>query len=560
MGIWRSKKHGRKTEIRPDEIFIDSQNVQDFNLDQFEGRIERPLGVRSLWGAGLCVVVLLCALLVRAGNLQIAHGASYAQRALNNQLQEQVIFADRGIIADRTGVPLAYNERTSVSDDFATRIYAAYRGLSHAVGYVKPPAKDTGGQYFREEFIGLDGAEKAFNTELAGQNGLRLTETDAHGAIISQSITQPPQDGRKITLSLDAKVSQGLYDALAARAQASNFQGGAGVIMDVQTGELIVLTSYPEYSQNALQSGDAATIRALNASKATPFLDRAVDGLYAPGSIVKPIVAAAALAEGVISEDKQILSTGSISVPNLYDKMHPSIFKDWRVNGWTDMRHAIAVSSDVYFYEVGGGFESQAGLGIALLDRYFTMFGFGQDAGLAGFSKKTGTIPTPAWKAVNFPQDPTWRIGDTYHTAIGQYGVQITSLQAVREAAAIANGGVLLAPTLIASSTPQGVTLLLPAGVLQVVREGMRLGVVEGIAQSVKFDLVHVAAKTGTAQIGIHNEYVNSWMIGFFPYERPRYAFAVVLERGPAGTLQGAPAAMNTFLQWIQQNAPRYLE
>ena len=246
-------------------------------------------------------------------------------------------------------------------------------------------------------------------------------------------------------------------------------------------------------------------------------------------------------------------------MPNPYDPERPSIFKDWRAHGWVDVRHAIAVSSDVYFYEVGGGFQGQPGLGIDRLDKYFRLFGFAQDPGLVGFPAQDGNIPTVAWKAKYFPEDPTWRVGDTYHTAIGQYGMQITPLQAVRATAAVANGGTLLTPVLVASTTAQTENLHIPESVMQIVREGMRLSVTEGIAAAVKFDFVQVAAKTGTAQVGVRNEYVNSWMIGFFPYDHPRYAYAMVLERGPQHTTMGSPAAMGQFLLWLRENAPQYL-
>ncbi len=578
--MWRISRRLRgggkiKTEIHPDEIFVDSHNAQDFNRDQFEGRIERPIGRRAFWFVSVLLVLVFVGLLARAGTLQIAHGAAYAKQAKDNQLSQKILFADRGILADRTGVPLAYNERISTLDNFAVRTYAALHGLAHVVGYAQPPAKDSSGVYFRTTFAGIDGAERAFDAQLGGQNGLQLSETDVHGTVVSESVIQPQTPGQKITLSIDATVTQGLWEAIAARADSSRFQGGAGVIIDVNTGELLALTSYPEYSQNALESGDRAAFNALNTDSRRPFLNRATNGLYAPGSIVKPVVAAAALTEGVVSPEKQILSTGSISVPNPYDAAHPSVFRDWRAHGWVDVRRAIAVSSDVYFYEVGGGFPGQVGLGITNLDSYFKLFGFGQDAGLAGFSEQEGNIPTPAWKALTFPADPTWRLGDTYHTAIGQYGMQVTPLQAARAAAAVANGGTLLTPTLllgksdfpnsgsrtssIASSTPHGTQIAVSQSALQIVREGMRLGVTEGIAQAVRFDSVHIAAKTGTAQVGMHNEYVNSWMIGFWPYEHPRYAYAVVLERGPTGTTMGAPAVMGAFFLWMQQNAPQYL-
>src|SRR3989338_8322697 len=135
--------------------------------------------------------------------------------------------------------------------------------------------------------------------------------------------------------------------------------------MDVTTGELLALTSYPEYDQNALTAGmDQVSFNRLLNDKRKPFLNRAVGGLYTPGSIIKPIVALGALNENLISPEKEILSTGSISVPNPYDPSKPSVFGDWKAHGYTDMREALAVSSDTYFYAIGAGYEDQRGLGI----------------------------------------------------------------------------------------------------------------------------------------------------------------------------------------------------
>ncbi len=558
---WWTRRGKIRSEIHPDEILIDSQNVSEFDTDQFEGRIERPISRRQIAFAGGAVALVVCLMFARAGMLQVVHGAQYALQAEQNQLQELTIFADRGTIVDRTGVPLAWNEREQVEDDFAQRVYADYRGLAHAVGYTKAPAKDSSGNYFRTAFEGLDGAERAYNNMLGGQNGVELTETDALGKVVSQATTRAPQAGETLTLSLDAKVTQGLYDVLAKNASGANFQGAAGVIMDVRSGELLALTSYPEYSQKAMIEGDRTLLAEYNADKRQPFLDRAIDGLYAPGSIVKPIMAAGALSDGVIDEYKQIESTGSISIPNPYDPKKPTIFKDWRVNGWTDARRAIAVSSDVYFYTVGGGHKDQKGMGIAVIDKWLKAFGYGVDAGLEGFSSKSGTIPTIEWKQKTFPNDPTWRLGNTYHTAIGQYGVQVTPLQAVRAAAALANQGTLLTPTLIASSTPQGSKIDVDAHALQVAREGMRMAVQEGgTATGANVPYVQVAAKSGTAQVGMKNEYVNAWLIGFWPYENPKYAFALLLDRAPAGATTGGNIIISQFLSWMHANAPEYLQ
>lgn len=558
---WWFRKGRIRSEIHPDEILIDSENVSEFDTDQFEGRIERPIKRSQLIATGGAIALIVALLFVRAGMLQVVQGAQFAKQARENQLQELTIFADRGAIVDRKGVPLAWSERERVEDDFAKRAYSGLRGVAHAVGYTKAPAKDSSGNYFRTVFEGLDGAERAYNERLGGQNGVELTETNALGEVVSQATTRAPVAGETLRLSLDAKVTEGLFDVLARNASTASFQGAAGVIMDVRSGELLALTSYPEYSQQALVEGDRELLAQYNADKRQPFLDRAVDGLYAPGSIIKPIMAAGAISDGVIDEYKEIESTGSISIPNPYDPKKPTVFKDWRVNGWTDARRAIAVSSDVYFYTVGGGHNGQRGMGIAAIDKWLKAFGYGSDAGLAGFSSKTGTIPTPEWKAQAFPQDPTWRLGNTYHTAIGQFGTQVTPLQAVRTAAALANGGMLLAPTLVASSTPHGQKIDIDAHALQVAREGMRMAVGEGgTATGANVPYVAVAAKSGTAQVGARNEYVNAWLIGFWPYESPKYAFALLLDRAPAGTATGGNIIISQFLSWMHQNAPEYLE
>lgn len=553
------RKKKLRSEIHPDEIFIDSANVAELDRDSFEGRIERPIGARSLVAVVALASLCMLAYTARAFDLQLLKGEAYATQAAENKLAERVVFADRGIIVDREGRELATNNRTSVDDDFAKRTYASYQGIAHVVGYTKPPAKDSSGFYYRDTYVGVDGIEQIFDTELTGKNGLRLTETDARGKVVSESTERTPEPGKKIQLSIDAEVTQGLYQALVHRAQESGFQGAAGVIMDVQTGELLALTSYPEFSPELLASGTPGVLTSLLNDKRQPFLDRAVNGLYAPGSIVKPIMGLAALTEGVINKNKQILSTGSISIPNPYNPDKPSIFKDWRAHGYVDLAHALAVSSDVYFYAVGGGYKDQKGIGIEKIDQYYRLFGYGSPTGFMGISEPSGTIPTPEWKLKTFKGDP-WRLGDTYNTAIGQYGVQVTPLQAVRAVAAIANSGTLLSPTLLASSTPTVVrTISLPEENYIAVREGMRLGVTEGIAQAMHIPGLSIAAKTGTAQVGVHNEYINSWVTGFFPYDHPRYAFAIVLERGPSSTTVGAAPAMGEFFKWMLEHEPQYL-
>jgi penicillin-binding protein 2 len=321
------------------------------------------------------------------------------------------------------------------------------------------------------------------------------------------------------------------------------------------------MTSYPEYSSQVLTDGaDRKAISDYQTNPRTPFLDRAVSGLYAPGSIVKPFMAISALNEKIISPEKKILSTGSISLPNPYFPDKPSVFKDWKAHGWVDMRDAIAVSSDVYFYAVGGGYKDQKGLGITNIDKYMRLFGFGNKTGIDLEGEEEGVIPTPEWKKKYF-ENGTWLIGDTYHTSIGQYGFQVTPLQAVHSVAGIAARGTLVTPHVVMSSTIQKKELAtISKSYFDVAGEGMRRGVLYGIAGVLNVNSVNIAAKTGTAELGVNKDMVNSWITGFFPYEHPRYAFALVMERGPVHYTQGGPATMRLIIDWMGINTPEYFK
>jgi penicillin-binding protein 2 len=289
------------------------------------------------------------------------------------------------------------------------------------------------------------------------------------------------------------------------------------------------------------------------------YLNRPVQGLYTPGSVVKPIEASGALSDGTIVPEKTINDTGSISVPNPYDPKHPNIFIDWRAIGIEDLRKAIAFSSDVYFYMVGGGYGDQKGLGIDRLDFWYKTFGFTSPTGIDLPGEKSGFLPTPAWKLKT--TKVSWNIGDTYHTAIGQYAVQVTPLEEARAIAAIANGGKLIRPTLVKDALPQGESLVVSPQALQVVREGMRQGVQEGTSIGLNdLSFTQIAGKTGTAQLGFHNEFYNAWAVGFFPYDHPKYVYVVVMEHGPSGNALGGIFAIHQFLQSLHAAAPEYFQ
>jgi penicillin-binding protein 2 len=551
----------RSKDIDPDEIFLDSQNLPNFDVNQFEGRMEKSIPKKTFIVFGLVCCLIFVLFFFKSFAMQVLDGSMYLEKSQNNALKDTLLFAERGIIYDRNNVALAWNVAASSSSEFSLRKYLDLPGLSQVVGYVKYPQKDSSGFYYSDTLSGKDGVEQFYDNTLSGQNGLRIVEVDAKGAIQSQSVVQPPVNGKNITLSIDSTLNNFMYTTIKDLANRVGFTGGAGVIMNIHTGEIVAMVSYPEYDSQILTDGtNTKAIQNFLTDQSNPFLNRAIDGLYTPGSIIKPFEAVAALTEKVIDPNTKILSTGSISIPNPYDPSHPSIFHDWKPQGWVDMRHAIAVSSDVYFYEVGGGYQNQPGLGIANIDKYMNLFGFGENLPNGFFKGNAGTIPSPAWKAENFNGE-AWNIGDTYHTAIGQYGFQVSPIQEVRAVASLANGGKLMDPSILLGGNPDDfISLNLDPSYLQIAREGMRLSVQEGVSIGLKNDYLDLGSKTGTAQLGTHNQFLNSWVSGFFPYDNPNYAFAVVMEQGPATNDIGGLYVMRQVFDWMHANNSSYIK
>lgn len=547
--------------VEPDEIFLDSKNLQNFNRQQFEGRIEKAIPKKTILFLGIFFIISGIMFSSRLWYLQIQKGESYFKRSENNTLEKQIIFADRGIIYDRNKKELVWNKKED-NTDFPIRSYLS-PGFSHILGYVSYPMKDKTGNYWQSEFIGKDGLEKQYADLLKGENGSKIVEMDARKEIHSENIVNAPKRGTDLTTTIDSRIQTELFTLIKNLSERNSFNGGAGIIMNVKNGEMITSVSFPEYNSEILSLGkDVQIIKGYLNDKRKVFMDKNISGLYTPGSIVKPFFAIGALTEGVIDPYKKILSTGSISIQNPYFKDLKTIFKDWKAHGWVDMRKAIAVSSDVYFYEIGGGFEDQKGLGILNIEKYAKLFGIGEKTGVDLPDETEGTIPSPEWKAKNFKGD-AWRIGDTYHTVIGQYGFQVTPLQMVRGIGAIANYGKLVTPHFILGDQEKETkitTINLDKNNFDVIHEGMRDGVLYGTSVALNVPYVKVASKTGTAQLGVLKNKVNSWVMGFFPYDNPKYAFIVLMEAGSSTNSTGASSIMAQLLDWMSINTPEYFK
>lgn len=550
-------------EIEPDEIFLDSKNLPEFNTQQFEGRIEQTICKKNIHILGICFMCIVMVFTWKLSILQIQKGQAFFEKSQNNSLEKKPLFANRGIISDRNDVELAWNTESSTEDSFAHRAYTEDAGFAHLLGYVSYPSKDKSGRFWETEFIGRDGIEKQYNDRLKSKNGVILAETDVRGVVQSENMVTPPQNGENLKLTIDSRIQKKMYQSIQSIAETARFKGGSGIIMDIDTGEILTLTNYPEYNSSVISSGDdSQKIYDYLHDKRKVFLNRAVSGLYTPGSIVKPFVALGVLNEKVIDPNTKILSTGSISIANPYFPEKKSVFKDWKAHGWVDLRRAIAVSSDVYFYEVTGGFEGQKGIGILNVEKYSQMFGLDTKTGIDLPAENVGLIPNPEWKAKNFKGD-AWRVGDTYNTSIGQYGFQVTPLQMVRATAALARDGIFVTPRVV--STNEAVPSNLPQASLdkdyyRIVKEGMRQTVTLGTATALNVPYIQVAAKTGTAQVGAGKNSMNSWVIGFFPYDKPKYAFTILMDGAPASNTFGASLVMADVFDWMSVNAREYFK
>lgn len=551
--LFRSKKRYQNSEIEPDQILLDASNVSDMELSRFEGRLEQPIRQGTLYMLFIFCSIIFSIFLWKLWALQVIEGEGYAKQSIENRLNYGLLFANRGSIYDRNEVPLAWNKPREGDEEFSKRLYTDTSGFAHLLGFLTYPQKDSSGFYYQKEHEGQSGLEKYASSTITGTNGVRIEETNALGEVISKSSIRHPEHGQKLVTSIDARLQEKLYESIKNIANQVNFEGGAGAIMNVETGEMLVMVSYPEFDVQVMTDGDDAEhIESLLNDKRHLFLNRLTQGLYTPGSIVKPFVAAAALEEKVVTPETVIVSTSKMYVPNPYDPSKPSVFSDWKAHGPVDVRKALAMSSNIYFYQIGGGFETQKGIGIAKINEYLEQFGFGKSLQGGVFGALDGVVPNPSWKEETFDGDQ-WRLGDTYFTAIGQYGFQVTPLQALRGIATLANGGTLRNPTFIKGDVGEVIgEVAIDTKHLDTVRNGMRDAVTGGTAQGLWIPEIDVAAKTGTAEIGVSKAKVNSWITGFWPHEKPKYAFIVVMERGDRKNLIGGVAVMRQFFDWMR--------
>jgi penicillin-binding protein 2 len=450
-------------------------------------------------------------------------------------------------------------EKNTIRDYKDGQVFAHLLGYTGKIG---PEELKTFKDYSVSDYIGKTGLEKFYEEILRGKPGIFQVEKDAYGNQKSEQLVQNPEPGKNLVLYLDSELQRKSTEALERTLKALGAEKGVAVAMDPNTGGILSLVSLPSYDNNIFSADSFdKEIQKIFQDPSAPMLNRVISGEYLTGSTIKPLMASAILQEKLISPQTQIYDKGFIEVQNDYDPKITYTYHDWKPHGWVDIRKAIAVSCNVYFYILGGGYENQEGLGVDRIKKYLGLFGWGQKTGIDLPQESEGFLPDPIWKK-EVLKEP-WTIGNTYHFSIGQGYLRITPIQVVASFAAIANGGKLLEPHVvkeIISGSPNSQSLVeeikpkiirenfIDPANLKIVREGMRGGVIYGSSVMLNDLPVTAAAKTGTAQTSQPDRY-NNWVTVFAPYEHPEIVLTVMIEDVKNLQVAALPVAKE-ILKW----------
>ncbi len=410
--------------------------------------------------------------------------------------------------------------------------------------------------YNMNDTVGKEGVEAAFEQYLRGTPGLRAVDLNANGKVVGESWLTAPEPGGNLSLTLDIRLQETVERSLAARIPALPSEytlGGSAVVTDVRSGDILAMASWPTFDLATVYKNNAVYNEARD-NPLKPFLNRAAQGTYSPGSTFKMVVGTSALQEGLVTPGEKILDTGRFQYPAgqkyPYGDYHPACWiyaQQGRTHGWEDMAHALKDSCNIYFITLGDR------LGINAIDRYADMFGLGKPTGFE-LDEKVGQVAGPETSAkLGVP----WYGGDLLSAAIGQGNTLVTPLQLANYVATLVNGGnhysahILQSvksgdfSSLIYRREPELLdTLNISTKNMETVKAGMKLLATEGSVRNYFKDLpVTVGAKTGTAQVGREDTNANAVFVCFAPYEDPKIAISIVVERGGSGTELAAIAA-----------------
>lgn len=399
--------------------------------------------------------------------------------------------------------------------------------------------------YTINSHIGKDGIEKLLEEYLRGENGRGIVEQSSHGRSMGQSITKEPVSGRNVNLTIDLDMQITCEEALEDTIRAINSAGstaengrdadaGSMVVIDVNTGDILAMASYPSYEITTFTQDYNSLLE--NPSK--PLFNRSLAGTYSPASTFKLLVGAAALEEGIITTDEEILDTGKYTFFKDYQPGCWIYNQTGGTHGYLNISEAIRDSCNVFFFDVGRR------LTIEKINKYAEKFGLGQNSGIElSAEEKTGVVASPENRKKN---NGIWYPGDVCQTAIGQSDTLVTPIQLANYIATIANGGTRYRPHIIKSiqssdkktgseTEPEILSEIdMSEENREAIVKGLRMVVTEGTAYNAFHGCkVSVAAKTGSAQTS--GVYTNGVCVAYAPYEKPRIAIACVIEKAGSG-------------------------
>jgi penicillin-binding protein 2 len=440
-----------------------------------------------------------------------------------------------------------------------SRYYPYKETMAQVLGYVGKMSADD--QKIYKDYplismVGKDGLESYYENVLQGKWGRRLVEVDAYGKLKQDLGTISPQPGIDLITTLDKDLQIKFYESLDKQLKNLGVSSGAGIALDPKTGEILALVNLPSFDPNVLVKGSPDDlINQYLQSKNHPLFNRVISGLYSPGSLIKPLVALAALEEKIINPLKKIYDEGQIVITSPYNPNEKYIFNDWQPHGWVDMRKALAVSCNVYFWTVGGGYEDITGLGLEKIKKYWNLFGLGKKQGIDLDDESAGVLPDQEWLKKVRPDDPTWKLGDTYNISIGEGGLNLTPLQMADYISTIANNGILMQPHLKKDISPVPLLNLdVSLDNLKIVQEGMRQVVTEGTAISLNDLAMEVAGKSGSPKfISLGKEKYHALFGAYAPYRDPQIVILILIEQPPQGSIATLPV-VKEVLDWYYQN------
>lgn len=454
-----------------------------------------------------------------------------------------------------------------------SREYLSGSLLPHVLGYVGPISGEefealAAEGYTPQDIIGKTGVEFMYEEILRGKAGKQLIEVDAAGRELRVISERRPIDGSNLQLTIDINLQAEVARIL--EEYTGESESAAAAVMDVKTGELLALASWPSFDNNIFTTDlSEGELNQLLDAPGKPLVNHTIADRYAPGSTFKTIVGAAALQEGIATPSTTIVSREYITIENEFDPNVLYFYPDWAALGPLDFYGGLAMSSNVYFYYLAGGYPDEGfrGLGEQKVAAYARAFGLGSPTGIDIPGESAGLVPDATWKSETIG-DP-WALGDTYNFGIGQGYVAATPLQMLTSTAAVANGGRLVTPHVVkelrdsfgntleeVEPEPRSNVPVDPQ-YLEVVRTAMRQSVTDGVAKNANVKNVAIAGKTGTAEFGSQlpdgSYETHGWFVGFAPYDDPQIAVVVFLQRGGGGD-DASPAAAKIFDYYF--NAP----